>query len=273
MLARMRAFVRVLASGFVASIFALSAEPAAAQYGAPPPPGYGQPPPGGYQEGYQGGYYQEPPPPPQKPDDGFEIPDFSVRIDPFNWLLEGRLGFEFEVQLWEFITFETVPVFVVDESPLTLRLGGREDNLTQHSNGLGALSGASLGVGFWLDGEPFEGTVLRAIYTNYGYDYRTRAGDRTIDEVEHTERHLYGFIGSYRRWGFFTLGGGIGLGVELNKQERCVVTQATSFRTASSGCDGELQIALDDRGREAADLNGWLHPVQIVGRISLGAVF
>jgi hypothetical protein len=258
-----------LASGFVASLLALSATPAHAQYGAPPPAGYGQPPP----DGYQGGYYQEPPPPPQKPDEGFEIPDFSVRIDPFNWLLEGRLGFEFEVQLWEFITVETVPVFVVDESPLTLRLGGREDNLTQHSNGLGALSGASLGVGFWLDGEPFEGTVLRAIYTNYGYNYRTRDGDRTIDEVEHTERHLYGFFGSYRRWGFFTLGGGIGLGVELNKQERCVASRAAGFRTTSSGCDGELQIALDDSGSEVADLNGWLHPVQIVGRISLGVVF
>ncbi|HMJ15126.1 MAG TPA: hypothetical protein VK524_27115 [Polyangiaceae bacterium] len=265
----MRALLRFFASVFLASIFALSARPAAAQYGSPPPPGYGQP---GYQGGYQGGYYQEPPPPPQKPDEGFEIPDFSVRIDPLNWLLEGRLGFELEVQLWEFITFETIPVFVVDESPLTLRLGGREDNLTQHSNGLGALSGATLGVGFWLDGEPFEGYVLRAVFTNYGYEYRTEDDGQRIDSVEHTERHLYGFFGSYRRWGFFTIGGGIGIGVELNKQERCLAT-GTPIRASSSGCEGEMQIALNNQGSEGVDLNGPLHPVQINFRFSLGAAF
>jgi hypothetical protein len=193
-------------------------------------------------------------------------------MDPLNWLLQGRLGFELEVQLWKFITFETIPSFVVNDSPVMFNLRGRDDNLTQHSNGLGALSGASLGLGFWLEGEPFEGNVLRAVFTNYGYEYRTTSDGVEIDSVEHTDRHFYGFFGSYRRWGFFTLGGGIGLGVELNKQERCFTSTAVSS-ARTSDCDGELQIALDNPIRDVIDLNGPLHPIQLIASLSLGAVF
>jgi hypothetical protein len=270
----------------------------AAQYGQPPPPGYGQPPPPGYQQrpppgyqqqpppGYQqqpppgygqqqgyGNNYGPPPPPPKKPDEGFEIPDFSVRVDPFNWLLQGRLGFELEVAVWEFISFEMVPVFVVNDSPPAMNLRSFPD-VTQHSNGIGSMSGSSFGAGFWLEGKPFEGHVLRLILTNYGYEYRTDDDAGRIDTVQHTERQLYGFFGSHARWGPFTIAGGIGLGVELNKQERCF---NSSGEAITSGCDGEQLISLtrtySGSGATYADLNGFLHPVYLMGRFSLGFVF
>ncbi len=274
---------------------------ASAQYGSPPPPGYGQPPPQqqgygqpppqqqgygqqGYgqpppqQQGYgqQGGYYGgPPPPPPRKSDEGFEIPDFSVRIDPFNWLLHGRLGFELEVEVWEFISFELVPVFVVNESPPVLNLTrGFPSDLTQHSNGIGAMSGASFGAGFWLEGTPFEGHVLRAIITNYGYEYQANDDTGRVDTVQHTERRFYGMFGSHSRWGPFTIAGGIGLGVELNKQERCFPDGATGVASATDqGCDGALEIALERNLTTRGDLNGGLHPIYIEGRFSLGFVF
>ena len=270
----------------------LSTSLAAAQYGSPPPPGYGQPPPPGYQQqpppGYgqpygQQGYGQQgygAPPPPRKPDDGgFEIPDVSVRVDPFNWLLQGRLGFELEVEVWEFISFEMVPVFVVNDSPPAMNLfRSLPSELTQHSNGIGSLAGTSIGAGFWLEGKPFEGHVLRVILTNYGYEYRTEDDAGRIDTVDHTERQLYGFFGSHAKWGPFTIAGGIGLGVELNKQERCYPSTATSSNDATtSGCDGEQLISLTrtygGTGASYADINGPLHPVYIMGRFSLGFVF
>ncbi|MBX3129874.1 MAG: hypothetical protein KF718_24370 [Polyangiaceae bacterium] len=270
---------------------------ASAQYGSPPPPGYGQPPPPGYgqqppppgygqpppgQQGYgqqQGGYYGQqgygpPPPPPRKPDEGLEIPDFSVRVDPFNWLLQGRLGFELEVEVWEFISFELVPVFVVNEEPPLLNLRGFPEDLTQHSNGIGSMAGASFGAGFWLQGKPFEGNVLRVILTNYGYEYRTSDAAGRIDSVSHTERHLYGFFGSHSKWGFFTISAGIGLGVELNKRERCFPAGATGVQDAvTSGCDGVQELAITRNLGTRADINGGLHPVYLMGRFSLGFVF
>jgi hypothetical protein len=293
------AWLAGVATALAATCFGATAS---AQYGQPPPPGYGQPPPGGYQQqpppgGYQqqpppGGYQQQPPPggyqqqpgyggyndpyappppPPRKPDDGgFEMPDFSVRVDPLNWLIQGRLGFELEVEVWEFISFELVPVFVVNDSPPSFNLRGREDTVTQHSNGIGALSGASFGAGFWLNGKPFEGNVLRVVLTNYGYEYRAEDSTGPIDSLEHTERHFYGMFGSHHKWGFFTLAFAFGLGVELNQQERCYDSATGGF--TDSGCDGELQL-LVGRDNTIMDLNSFLHPIQVTGRISLGFVF
>ena len=102
-------------------------------YGQPPPPGYGQPPPPGYGQPPPPGYGQPPPPATttlaaasasSACDDGeFEMPGFAVRVDPLNWLIGGRLGFELEVQLWEFITFETIPMFVTESEPVAFNLG------------------------------------------------------------------------------------------------------------------------------------------------------
>jgi hypothetical protein len=183
-----------------------------------------------------------------------------VRVDPFNWLLAGRLGLELEVAAWKFISVELVPVFVTDDSPPWFNFSGRDDNLTQHSNGLGPISGASLGVGFWFAGKPLKGLLLRAIFTNYAYEYESRINGVLRDSLTHTERHLGATIGSYNRYGAFILGGEIGLSTELNDEERCV--------DVPSGCD-ELQL---DAGvlQQPYNMNGGFHPIYLEGRFSLG---
>lgn len=214
-----------------------------------------------------GGVYQAPPPPEKAESAGFTIPDFSLRVDPFNWLLEGRLGIEMEVELYDFITAELVPVFVVSDQPPALNLQGIPDTLYQHSNGLGALSGTSVGVGFWLEGDAFEGYVLRAVLTNYSYSYETKDDLGVIDAAEHTERQFYGMLGSHARWGAFTIAGGLGLGVELNKQDRC------PDGIDASRCDSSELLIAANRTGSLVDLNGPLYPAVIHGRFSLGVVF
>jgi hypothetical protein len=233
-------------------------EPASAA--EPPPP---EPPPP----------YEPPVPPPPQDDGGTtQLPDMSVRIDPFNWLLEGRLGVELEVAAWKFISFELVPVFVVNSQPPALNLsGGFPDVLKQESNGLGALAAASLGVGFWITGKPFDGTVLKAIYEHSGYTYKAE-DDSVFDEVTHTGRRFYGFLGwqdRFPREGIFTIAAGIGLGWEFNQQRRCF-----SGGQPSGDCQSEdLLLALDRNQNGVVDLNGPLHPAYIMGRLSLGVVF
>jgi hypothetical protein len=212
-----------------------------------------------------------PPPEPQEPDKGFTMPPWSVRLDPFNWVLEGRLGLELEVGLLDFMTVELVPVFVVSDRPPTLNLDGAPDVLHQESNGIGPISGASLDVGFWLDGTAFHGYVIRVGITNYGYTYDTKDADGAIDSVDVTERVAFAMFGSQVNWGAFTLAGGIGLGIHLNRQERCFPAGATSTNQAvTSGCDQELAIATSRDPIEAVDLNGGLYPAELVGRFSLG---
>jgi hypothetical protein len=238
-----------------------------------PPPQQQQPAYPPPQEGYQDPGYGAPPPPPEKPDKGFEMPPWSIRADPFNWLIEGRLGIELEIGILKWLSVEAVPIFVVNEEPPTFNYASREGSLTQESNGLGPIAGSSLSAGFWLEGKALQGYVLRAILTNYGYTYKASDGDGVFDEVSHTERHFYGFIGSHSRWGAFTLAGGIGLGVELNKETRCFPSGATSSSQATrSGCDDDqFDIALDrEMDQPPGNLNSGFHPVQIMGRISLG---
>jgi hypothetical protein len=219
------------------------------------------------------------PPEPEQPDEpsgggGFEMPAWSARIDPFNWLLEGRLGLELEVKLFEFMTVELVPVFVVNDEPPTLNLSGSPDVLRQESNGLGPISGASLDVGFWLDGSAFSGYVIRVGITNYGYTYRTEDDQGEIDSVDTVEREAFVMFGSQASWGAFTLAGGIGLGVHLNKDERCFADGATSpSQSRTSDCDGELLIATERSTQGVADLHGDLFPADLMGRFSLGVVF
>lgn len=233
--------------------------PAQAGYAAQPP-GY-QPP----------ANYYNPPPPPQKPEDSSGLPHFSVRADPLNWLVWGELNLELEIQLWKIITFEVVPQFLTTESPLVYG-----DILFKRSNGLGPISGTSLGVGFWLDGKPFKGTVLRALFRNYGYEYQTRRGGVPQDPedgswVSRTERQLIGFLGSASRWGAFTMAGGVGVGVELEDQRRCWQT-VNEVRTDTCPHE-EQELALDNGKEETVDLNGALHPVVFMFRLSLGVSF
>jgi hypothetical protein len=222
-------------------------------------------------------------PKPEEDDEGFEMPSFSVRLDPLNWLIEGRLGLELEIGVWKFISFEMIPVFVVNEEPPIFNFGGEPDNLTQQSNGLGPISGSSFGLGFWLSGTALqEGTVLRLIFTNYGYTYKTTIDGDVIDEVNFTERRIYGMISSLSRWGIFTIASGFGIGVELNQKQRCVEEDTPPFTeegiprftARTSGCDDdeEQHIAVDNDSDRITiyDINGWLHPVYLTVRIALG---
>lgn len=190
-----------------------------------------------------------------------------------NALIYGRLGLELETGIWKFISFEMVPEFVINDKPPAVNLGSFPDVLTQHSNGLGALSGSSFGLGFWLQGEPFEGYVLRAFLTNYGYTYRSADSAGIIDEVSHTDRQFIGYIGSHSKFGPFTIAGGTGIGYELNSEKRCFT--GTTVASHTSDCtDKELQIAVSRNPQNGiVNLNGPLHPVVLMFRLSLGFVF
>lgn len=237
---------------------------------APPPaapPAYEPPPP------------HEPPPPPAPPErekGGF--PPFSVRVDPFNWLLYGLLGFELEVETpLEFMSVELVPVFVTNDQPPMFSLSGRDDVLSRESNGIGALAGTSIGLGFWLRGEAFRGTVIRAVLTNYSYGYQATDSEGVFDQVSHVERTFYGMFGSFSRYGAFTIAGGFGLGVDLNKEKRCFVLEGAEIVATRDCRDQEFLIKLsrnpEGGSQPAADLTGGLGGVQILARISLGVSF
>jgi hypothetical protein len=201
--------------------------------------------------------------------------EFSVRIDPLNWLLLGRLGIELEMTAWKFISVELIPVFVTSSEPLLLNYSRFDGTLTQHSRGIGPISGASLGAGVWLFGEPFTGYVIRLNFTNYAYTYRAADGGGTFDRIEITERRLALFFGSHSRFGPFTIAGGFGLGLELNPNERCGLAREASGAVAgrSTDCGGRQLIALNRNLTDTADLNGPLHPVYFEARFSFGVVF
>lgn len=170
---------------------------------------------------------------------------------------------------------QITPVFVLAKSPIAINYAGVDDPVTQHSNGIGPLSGISVGVGAWFWGEPFKGYVLRFEFTNYGYSYRSDDGAGRIDRVDFTERRLLLFIGSHSRFGAFTFAGGFGLGYELNQQTRCGLsaTSSDTIQSRENDCRGRQQIALDRGVQERMDLNGPLHPVYFQARFSIGVVF
>jgi hypothetical protein len=210
-----------------------------------------------------------PPPPPRDPEHGSKRPEISMRVDPLNLLLEGRLGLELEIELSKYLSLELVPVFVTTQSPPMLNYNTYEkSSLRQESNGWGPLSGAAVDAGIWFAGKPFQGYVLRAGLTNYAYTYSTTAPAN--DSVSHTDRQLYVMLGSHSRWGAFTIACGFGLGYELNQQNRCF----DDFGNATSDCPkDQLLIKLNRVGSSVADLHGYLYPFDFLARFSLGVVF
>ncbi|MGC4090507.1 MAG: hypothetical protein QM756_22080 [Polyangiaceae bacterium] len=201
------------------------------------------------------------------------MPMLSFRADPLNWLLNGRLGIEMEAQIYKFITFEVVPEFVAWETPLALR-NSFETTISQHSEGIGPISGAAFSAGFWLSGKAMRGTVLRAIITNHSYRYAASDQMGVFDEVSHVDRHLYFFVGSQSRSGLFTMGGGFGLGLELNKEQRCFTKTGAVIGVVTSGCPKEeMLIALDRTYGAVGNLHGFLYPIQLMFRFSLGVTF
>ncbi|HEX6764901.1 MAG TPA: hypothetical protein VF103_05470 [Polyangiaceae bacterium] len=201
------------------------------------------------------------------------MPPLSVRVDPFMWLLDGKLGFELEAGLAKFLSVELVPVFVTNEQPPTFGYfsGSRDDGLSRGSGGWGPLAGTSVDLGFWIEGKALRGSVLRVIFTNYSYEYTSRLGGKEIDQFTHVERQLLGYFGSHSRFGAFTIAGGLGLGVELNSDERCYNRPEVNAKP-TKGC-GRMDIKLDPNATTVVDLSGGLGGVQILARISFGVTF
>jgi len=210
-----------------------------------------------------------PPPPPPPQDPGSKRREFSARVDPFNALLEGRLGLELELELSKYVSLELVPVFVLTKSPPMLNYNTYEkSSLHQESNGWGPLSGAAIDAGIWFAGKPFRGYVLRLGLTNYAYTYKTTAPAN--DSVSHTDRQLFAMFGSHTRWGLFTLAYGFGLAYEMNQENRCF----DAFGNATTSCPkDQLLIKLNQAGSSVADLHSYLYPFDFLARFSLGAVF
>jgi hypothetical protein len=188
--------------------------------------------------------------------------------------LEGQLGFEVEVGLAKWLSLETVPMFVTDESPPLLNLGGGDSRIYLHSNGLGPLAGATLGVNFWPK-KVFKGYVIRTGLINYGLSYETRdSAGKQVDTVSHTKREFYAMFGSMERWGAFTLAGAFGLGYELNKETRCFPSNAVLFDPADAkpgNCD-EIQIAVPSGTNTVAAIpvTPFTYPWELLVRFSLG---
>jgi hypothetical protein len=205
---------------------------------------------------------------------GFEMPPWSVRVDPLNWLLEGRLGVELEAGLWKFLSVELVPMFITSEQPPTLDLGSFPDALHQQSNGLGPMSGVSASVGIWLEGKPFQGLVLRPFFSAAGYRYESKQDGVHLDSVDRSEKLLGLMIGSQNTWIAFTISYGFGLAKEMGDQRRCFT--ASSLSSVSSSCSDDVQeIAVRNTATafQTLDMNGSLHPYYLVGRLSLGVAF
>ena len=196
-----------------------------------------------------------------------------MRVDPFNWILEGQLGFELEVGVLSWLSVETVPMFVVDDTPPWLNVGGGDSRIYQKSGGLGALSGATLGVNFWPK-RVFKGYVIRTGLIDYGleYDTKTEAGEH-IDHVSHTKREFYAMLGSVERWSAFTMAFAIGLGYDLNKESRCI-KPGVFFDPSDAGpgnC-GEIQIAVPSGTNSVgiAAVTPFTYPWEFLARFSLG---
>lgn len=198
-----------------------------------------------------------------------------MRVDPLNWIVNGKLGFELEVEALEWLTIETVPIFVMAHEPFSL-----PSYVQQYSNGLGPLSGASLSAGFWLEGDSFRGTVIRAGLTNYSYRYVSfeklpndeRGGQ--LDEAKLTHTRLNVMLGSGRRFGYFTIAGGFGIEYELSDERRCLDKNQVQTVTKSDGCSRSQYLLVRRKDQpDTANLRGFLYPFEFVFRFSLGVVF
>lgn len=205
------------------------------------------------------------------------IPPFSVRLDPAEILIEGRLGLQLELRLLSFLSLELTPLFLVSSTPLVWDLfafNGRDDGLFQQSNGVGPLSGAAIGLGFWPSGRVFRGVVLRFQLTNYGIEYQSRLGSEIIDSAVFTERQFSITFGKAYRLGPVILEASAGLRYELNDAERCdLIREGGRFRASESGCDGKFLIATTSgSGGGAVELLDGLSPLALTGRLALGIV-
>jgi len=201
------------------------------------------------------------------------MPPFAIGFEPLDMILEGRFAPQIEVGLWNFISVELVPLFFISSAPPLwdiYGINGRGAGLYRDSNGIGPLSGASLGAGIWLGGKPFRGLVLRPFITNYGTKYTSKTDGVVLDTVTFTERRLGLLFGSMNRFGPLALSFGIGLSYELNPSQRCELYDAgPRYEARSHNCGGRMLIHTNSGD---ADLFGPLHPFAIEGRLAIAIV-
>jgi hypothetical protein len=196
-------------------------------------------------------------------------------LDPFNWLLEGQLGVELEVGVLSWMSIEAVPTFVTAQSPPWLNLFNGDARIFQHSDGWGPMAGASVGVAFWPK-KLFKGYAIRAGLIDQAMRYETKDDmQNAVDSVSHTKRELYAMLGTMERWGAFTIGGGFGLGYDLNKETRCYRQPAGTrdFKPEyfQSGDCNAIQIEVQDAsGSGRAAITPFTYPWEILVRFSLG---
>lgn len=219
----------------------------------------------------------EEPPAPVGASRRLQFPDWSLRIDPANWLLYGRLGVHLEFALLDWLTLQTSPIFSLTEQPPLMFEGVR-----QGSNGIGPLAGSTLEAGFWLSGRAFQGPVLHLGISNYGYRFSgvatrdlppNHVSGETIDETNYTERRLSLFFGTVHRFGPLSLSASFGLGYELNQKSRCLDERGEE---ATGRCDGFLLRRATGLTHDAADLHalaGPFYPISLLGRLAVGVVF
>ena len=205
------------------------------------------------------------------------LPAFSLRADPLEILVEGQLGLQFEVRIAQGLSLEFVPIFLLSSTPLAwdlLAFNFRNDRVSQHSNGIGPLAGAAIGVGIWFGGRPFHGPVLRLQLTNYGIEYQSKLGDTVIDSAVFTERRLGLSFGRAYRLGPIIFELSAGLRYELNGAERCdLMRQGGGFRASDSDCDGTFLIATQSGGGGGAvELFRGMGPFALTGRLAIGFV-
>jgi hypothetical protein len=111
--------------------------------------------------------------------------------------------------------------------------------------------------------------VLRVGLSNYSYTYDTKDNGASVDSVSHTDREIFAMLGDHRRWGAFTIAGGIGLGYELNKQNRCF----DALERPVSSCPKDETLIFLDKAGTYTNLNSGLYPFDLLARFSLGVVF
>jgi hypothetical protein len=264
-----------------------SAQPGAPAPAAPADPSYADP---SYAEPSYAGPAAAAPPPayaeetPAPSKLRLRFPDFSAQVELLNILPYGRLAFELEFKLLDWLTVGAVPLFVVGREPLFIPADIRQD-----SNGIGPLAGISLGAAAWLGGKAFEGTALRLSFTNYGYSYEGFAREdyesrdvtqgQVLDEASHTERRLRLTAGYSYRFGYFLLTGAAGVEYELNQQRRCMVSLGGNGRPyvpATNGCD-DNEFGIQRRVSSTDSFNAYapggpLYPFGIVASVSVGIV-
>ena len=182
--------------------------------------------------------------------EGFEMPPFSIRIDPFIWLVRRQARHSSSRSgSYKFRQRRARAALRRERAATDLQLLRRtarspcRASRTASGRSREPRSGSASGSA----GKPLEGNVLRAIFTNYAYHYVATDERGEFDNVSHVERHLFGYFGSHSKWGAFTLAGGFGIGVRAQpSRTRCFRNDPPAYTPTTTGLSGRRA---SDQGR------------------------